>query len=410
MRDVQFLTRIHDALQVELTGTRHIIRFRSPLDYEEILELVREASDRYPLMRTLRPLPIIRGFSCRLQPNSLDSLYPRLVAEPDLCLGFTGGCSPETDANRRNTKAGSLSRQKVDGVKVPHVMPAPRPLASLGNQPQIPWGIHEVKAPAVWNRTSGAKVKIAVIDTGIDYNHPDLRQAVAGGINLVEPYRSPLDDNGHGTHIAGTIAAASTGNGVFGVAPEAKIYAVKAFDQYGTAYVSDIVKGVEWCIENHMQIINMSFGMKTPHKALEEALRTAYRRGMVIVASSGNEGKIGDIDYPARYRNVLAVGATGKHQRVTAFSNRGRRIDIYAPGYKVISTWLNGCYQELSGTSMATSHVSGVIALLLSLRPGLSPLSVKRSLVRSATVVTTGRVTPRAGQINAARCIRLGNR
>ena len=262
---------------------------------------------------------------------------------------------------------------------MPFNMPASKPLAMLGKQPQIPWGVNEIKAPSVWSRTSGAKVKIAVIDTGIDYNHPDLRHAVAGGINFVEPYRSPIDDNGHGTHIAGTIAAVSTGNGVLGVAPEAKIYAVKAFDQYGTAYVSDIVAGVEWSIDNHMQIINMSFGMKTPHKALEEALRTAYRKGMVIVASSGNEGKIGDIDYPARYRNVLAVGATAKHQRVSAFSNRGRRIDIYAPGHKVMSTWLNGCYQELSGTSMATSHVSGVIALLLALRPGLSPLSVKRS-------------------------------
>jgi subtilisin len=278
------------------------------------------------------------------------------------------------------------------------------PLALDVNRPSpaltLPWGVREIKAPAVWPRSTGAKVRIAVVDTGIDFRHPDLRAAIAGGINLVNPGRPPWDDNGHGTHIAGTIAAAN-GSGLNGVAPDARIYAVKAFDHNGTAYVADIVAGIQWCIRNRMDIINMSFGMKTPHKALEEAVRNAQRTGIVVVASSGNEGRLGEIDYPARYRGAIAVGATTKGGRLAPFSNRSRQIDVYAPGDKIVSTWLGGGYRELSGTSMATSHVTGIIALLLSVRPGLSPAAIERLLTRGATAVTRGTIHLRAGQVNA---------
>ena len=403
MRDTQYVACLHDAIRVETAGTRHIIRFHSNLDYQEILQLVRHGSTRFPLFATMHPLPLICGFACRLEEsNQLKALSPRIVVDQDSCLSFDNVSTEHPKVMERV----QISNETSTSIRVPTLSPSPAPIRSLGQSPQIPWGIREIKAPAVWNRSSGAKVKIAIIDTGIDYTHPDLRHATAGGINLVDPHRPPMDDNGHGTHIAGTIAATSMLSGVLGVAPDAQVYAVKAFDRNGTAYVSDIVSGVQWSIENHMDVINMSFGMKTPHKALEEALRAAYRMGTVVVASSGNEGKVGEIDYPARYRNVIAVGATAKHNKMAAFSNRGKRIDIYAPGYKVISTWLNGYYQELSGTSMATSHVSGVIALILSVKPGLSPLMVKRSLIHSSTAVTMGRVQLKAGQVNAAQCLK----
>ena len=291
-----------------------------------------------------------------------------------------------------------------------HVLETPDDSPSLspagGGALPLPWGIREIKAPAVWSHSTGAKVRIAVIDTGIDYRHPDLRAAAAGGINLVTPGRLPYDDNGHGTHIAGTIAASARAGGLNGVAPDARIYAVKAFDHNGTAYVSDIVAGIEWCIRNQMDIINMSFGMKTPHKALEEAVKSAQRSGIVVVASSGNEGRIGDIDYPARYRSTIAVGATTRGGRIAPFSNRGRQIDIYAPGDKVISTWLGGGYRELSGTSMATSHVTGIIALLLAESPDLTPAAIKRRLIRSTTAVKRGSVRLRAGQASALLCLK----
>ncbi|MEO3946100.1 S8 family peptidase [Gorillibacterium sp. CAU 1737] len=287
------------------------------------------------------------------------------------------------------------------------LVPVPDSRPYRSGAPSLPWGVREIKAPSAWPISTGSGVRIAVIDTGLDYRHPDLRRAAAGGINLVNPGRAPWDDNGHGTHIAGTIVASGDGKGIHGIAPDAELYTVKAFDRNGTAYVSDIVHGIEWCIRNKMHIINMSFGMKTAPRSLQEAIRAAYQNGIVVVASSGNEGRIGDVDYPARYRHAIAVGATTRGGRLAPFSNRGRSIDLYAPGDKIASTWVGGGYREMSGTSMATSHVSGVIALLLSARPGLSPNAVRRLLQASATPVTRGSLRLKAGQANALLGLKL---
>jgi subtilisin len=162
---------------------------------------------------------------------------------------------------------------------------------------------------------------------------------------------------------------------------------VKAFDHQGGAFVSDIISGIDWCVNNDVDIINMSFGMKTYSKALEAAVLSAYRAGIIVVASSGNEGKQAEVDYPARLRHVIAVGATTRKGGIAAFSNVGKQIDIYAPGEKVYSTWLRGNYNELSGTSMATSHVTGVIALMLSRKPDLKTLRIKSLLQRHARLL-----------------------
>jgi subtilisin len=197
----------------------------------------------------------------------------------------------------------------------------------------------------------------------------------------------PNDDNGHGTHIAGTIAASSRQRGINGVAPQAVIHPVKAFDNQGSAFVSDIIGGIDWCVKNQIHIINMSFGMTTYSKALEAAIRNAYQAGVIVVASSGNEGKQATIDYPARLRQVIAVGATTRRGQIAPFSNISSKIDIYAPGDRIYSTWLRGKYHELSGTSMATSHVTGVIALMLSRKPGLKPMQVKSIIKKNAKLL-----------------------
>ncbi|UUZ97628.1 S8 family peptidase [Paenibacillus sp. P25] len=233
----------------------------------------------------------------------------------------------------------------------------------------------------------GDRIRIGVIDTGADYSHPDLRHCLSKGINVLSRQMLPLDDNGHGTHIAGTIAASARQNGIIGVAPQAIIHPVKAFDHQGGAFVSDIISGIDWCVQNGVDIINMSFGMKTYSKALEEAVLNAYRQGIIVVASSGNEGKQAEVDYPARFRQVIAVGATTRKGRIAPFSNVGKQIDIYAPGEKIYSTWLRGQYHELSGTSMATSHVSGVIALMLARKPDLRPRQVKLLLSKHARMI-----------------------
>src|SRR5690606_18357166 len=160
------------------------------------------------------------------------------------------------------------------------------------------------------------------------------------------------------------------------VAPHALIAPVKAFDFDGSAYVSDIILAIDWCVKNNIDVINMSFGMRTKSKALWDAVMRAYNKGVIIVASSGNDGKIKTIDYPARYTHTIAVGATNSFRKIAPFSNRGSYIDIYAPGDRIVSAWLNGEYHEMSGTSMATSHVSGAIAILLERYPRLAPQQI----------------------------------
>lgn len=269
----------------------------------------------------------------------------------------------------------------------------------------FPWGVDQIGAPEIWSKTLGQNIHIGVVDTGIDLKHPDLRNSISSGINLLNRRLLPQDDNRHGTHIAGTIAATGRYSGIIGVAPKAIIHPIKAFDHNGSAYVSDIIAAIDWCVQNDLDIINMSFGMKTYNPNLEQAVLNAYYRGKVIVASSGNDGKKKSIDYPARFSQVVSVVAITRLGKIAPFSNRGVEIDIYAPGERVYSACLGGKYNELSGTSIATANVSGVIALILSLR-AMSPQQIKSALRRSAPSLnrhSNARWQP--GQLNAQRTI-----
>ncbi|MFD0713147.1 S8 family peptidase [Paenibacillus sp. GCM10027626] len=287
-----------------------------------------------------------------------------------------------------------------------------RPVAQrlIVREKGIPWGVRQVKAPQAWSITTGHRIKIGVIDTGVDFNHPDLKYSLARGINLLNRNALPHDDNGHGTHIAGTIAAANQPRGMIGIAPRAILYPVKAFDHDGSAFVSDIILGIEWCIHNRMDIINMSFGMKTRSKALLNAVNYAYNAGIIIVASSGNDGSRKSIDYPARYPQTISVGATNRLRRIAPFSNRGAYIDIYAPGDKIHSAWLKGKYHEMSGTSMATSHVSGAIALLLARKPGLPPAEIKAILKRSMLPLRGPKRPRLTGELDIMRMLQSAER
>lgn len=350
---------------------RHIIRFAAEADFRHCRQLLarKQAADAPD---GLQLLPLIGGIGCRLRSTE------RFAA-------FGADIAIEQDG-----------RVKVEAIAPPQTV----------SERAVPWGVREVKAPMVWNRTMGSRIRIGVIDTGADYSHPDLRSALARGINLIRGNAMPFDDNGHGTHIAGTIAAAGSQTGLVGVAPMAVLYPVKAFDHKGTAFVSDIIYGIDWCVQNRMHIINMSFGMRSRSKAFRDAVANAYNAGIVVVASSGNNSRRTTADYPARYAKAISVGATDANKRVAPFSNRSGRIDILAPGDKIRSTWLNGKYTELSGTSMATSHVSGVIALLLAARPGLSPLQVKQLLRKTASPVAGLKVTGnKTGLIDAYRLL-----
>jgi len=358
-------------------GTRCMLRFLSPADYRRF---AREWLERHPPGRSNAPavrlLPLVRGVSFTL-PSGPPSCPP------------WAGCAIEPDV-RIAVHGTARSVQAVEQG--------------------IPWGVRQIRAPQVWRQTTGHGIKVGVIDTGIDFNHPDLRHSISRGINLLARSMLPHDDNGHGTHIAGTIAAANQLHGMVGVAPRAIIHPVKAFDHNGSAYVSDIILGIEWCIRNRMDIINMSFGMKTRSRALLAAVRKAWRSNIVIVASSGNDAKRKAIDYPARFPQTISVGATTRMRRIAKFSNRGSLIDIFAPGDNIFSSWLRGKYNEMSGTSMATSHVSGAIALLLAYRPGLKPAEIKEILRRS-TIPLRGKYVPkRTGEIDVPRMLAAADR
>ncbi|MFC5450437.1 S8 family peptidase [Paenibacillus aestuarii] len=381
MDTATFLQLLHEEIGLtKQSGKKHIIHFQSTKDYFACRAELRRMKSSLTHLSQVRDLSIIHGFSCTLRPDTrLKETIGAHVIEED-------------------TK---VSVHQVVGKKIG----IRRGNSFVGPQ-MIPWGVEQIGAPEVWNKSVGRSVRIGVIDTGIDYNHQDLRNSIARGVNLLNRSMMPYDDNGHGTHIAGTIAAASSSTGILGVAPSALIHPVKAFDYNGSAYVSDIIAGIDWCVQNDLDVINMSFGMKTYSRSLEHAVMNAYYKGKVIVASSGNDGKRKTVDYPARFPQVVSVGATTRLGKIAPFSNRGKQIDIYAPGERIYSSWLHGKYNELSGTSMATAHVSGVIALMLSMKPNLGPLQIKGILRRCASSLSKRESTRwRPGQLNARRAL-----
>lgn len=234
----------------------------------------------------------------------------------------------------------------------------------------LPWGVDRIDAEYAWSASTGAGVSVAVLDTGIDADHPDLQANLAGGVNFVSnpPWKAPNptkwdDDNGHGTHCAGIIAAADNDIGVVGVAPEATLYAVKVLNKTGSGYISQIIAGLEWCVVNDIDIASMSLGTDSDVLSFHEACDAAAAAGVILVAAAGNDGA--DVDYPGAYPSVIAVAATNSDDAVASWSSPGTEVEIAAPGVDVYSTWNDGGYDTKSGTSMATPHVSGTLALAL---------------------------------------------
>lgn len=228
----------------------------------------------------------------------------------------------------------------------------------------IPWGIKKIGAPKLWGETRGKGVKVAVIDTGILRSHPDLRGRVKGGVDLIGGKLPGGQGNGgHGTHVAGIIAALDNRIGVVGVAPKASLYDVRAFGLDGEGELATIVKGIDWAIANKVDIINMSFGIPVDSPALHAAVKRASAAGICLIASAGNSGK--ELDFPARYPEVIAVGAIDEQGKLAEFSARGQGLDVTAPGVNILSTWPKKTYKKLSGTSMAAAHISGLAALQL---------------------------------------------
>jgi subtilisin family serine protease len=252
---------------------------------------------------------------------------------------------------------------------------------------EMPWGVKRVGASDAWTRTQGEGVKVAVIDTGIDATHPDLAGQVAGGFNALTGAKPDAwqDDQGHGTHVAGTIAAKRDGQGVVGVAPKARLYAVKVLDKDGNGNYSDVIAGIEWAASHGIKIANMSLGADEGSEPLHRAVQAALKAGMTIVAAAGNSG--GTVGFPGSYEETIAIGASDVNDKVAEFSSRGPEVDFIAPGVDVLSDKMGGGTVSLSGTSMATPHMTGLAALAIGAGAN-SPSAIRAALARAAKPLT----------------------
>ncbi|WNS79523.1 S8 family serine peptidase [Domibacillus sp. DTU_2020_1001157_1_SI_ALB_TIR_016] len=245
------------------------------------------------------------------------------------------------------------------------------------------WGIQATNIPSAWNSGfTGQGVKVAVIDSGIA-PHSDL--AVAGGVSTVGYTTSYNDDQGHGTHVAGIIGARNNNFGVKGAAYESELYAVKAFDQNGEAYLSDLIEGIDWSISNGMDIINLSSGTQIESAVLHSVIDRAYASGLLIVAAAGNDGApdgLEDtVDFPARYSSVIGVGAVDSYFNRAPFSSTGPAVEVAAPGVRILSTYLGNQYAYMSGTSMAAPYVTGELVLLKQAYPRLTIEELRQVLI-----------------------------
>ena len=233
------------------------------------------------------------------------------------------------------------------------------------------YGVEMIKAKSIWPEAQkGAGVRIAVIDSGCDINHESLKNNIAGVRNFTdEDKKNPnivVDRVGHGTHVIGTICA--NGSNVTGVAPDAQIYVLKAINRTGTGKLSWVVNAIKYAIELKVDIISMSLGISENSAKLEKAIKEAVNNNIAVVCAAGNEGD-GNSDsfeysYPAAYIDVISVGAVDKKGVPAKFTNSNTTIDLVAPGVDILSTYPNNQFAVLSGTSMATPHVTGSLALL----------------------------------------------
>jgi len=368
-------------LQTQPGPTRKIVVFQDSFVSVTAQELLVHAHGGFVNKR----LKLINGMSVFLPAQAVTALEARAEVK-----------RVDEDLTIHAIDVEALAPVKTKGKPTP----TPQPPQSIS------WGVIKVGAIDAWSYSTGAYVNVAVVDTGIQLNHPDLTVNIAGGINTINLAKTPNDDNGHGTHVAGIAGAVNNTIGVVGVAPRIRLYAVKALNKSGSGFLSDLIEGLQWCIDNHMKVVNMSLGSSSDNQSFHDAITKVYTAGIVQVAAAGNNGggygtRTGLVDYPARYNEVIAVSASDINNQFAVFSSAGPEVDLIAPGVSINSTYMGSTYKVLSGTSMASPFVAAVAALRLQLHPGESPDAVKAVLQNNAVNVGLPSTQQGAGLVNA---------
>lgn len=231
---------------------------------------------------------------------------------------------------------------------------------------KIGWGVSAFDIPKLWSKSQGEGVRIAVIDTGCDLTHADLKDNLLPGMNFLKKSKPPIDDNGHGTHVAGIICAMNNEIGMVGVAPKAKVVPIKVLDENGSGNMLDVASGIKWAVDQNVDLITLSLGSPNPVQEVRKAIQLAESKGIVTFCAAGNAGKTRQIFYPANYPETIGIGSIDESLDRSSFSCTGQDLDFLAPGNQIFSTVPESWYAILSGTSMANPFAVGVAALLLS--------------------------------------------
>ncbi len=353
-----------------------VVRFREPLDARQLLALRRELD--LIVVRRLGPVYVFRSRSRTA--DELTAYFRKqnvVYVEPHYLYLTNGLTSADDSATFRRALPTPAAATGVESGNA--IVPNDTYYASYQ------WNLPAIATEEGWNVTRGNDdIVVAVIDTGVQTDHPDLTGRLVEGFNAINPGSPPKDDVGHGTHVAGIIAATvNNAEGVAGMTWHTKIMPVKVLDSSGVGSAYSVAEGIIWATDHGADVINLSLGNYAQAEFLHDAVRYAYERGVVLVAASGNDNT-SQPGYPAAYPEVLAVAATDSFSNRASYSNYGDYIDVAAPGTNIPSTFTGSQYTSLSGTSMASPHVAALAALVRSVNPGLTPAEVMDLLRQTA--------------------------
>jgi subtilisin family serine protease len=237
---------------------------------------------------------------------------------------------------------------------------------STSSPQMIGWEIEKFDIIKRWRYSQGEDIVVAVIDSGCDLNHDDLKDNLIDGKNFVDKNKPPMDDNSHGTHVASTIAASNNGYGMVGVAPKAKIMPVKALDGSGSGNLKNLVEAIIWASDSIADIITMSLGSPVRSKEIQNAINYGAERGKLFFCAAGNSGENSPICFPAACDNTVSVGAVDSDLNRTNFTCSGNELDFLCPGANILGCIPGNGYATMSGTSMANPFAVGCAALYMS--------------------------------------------